>query len=193
LLKGKLDHLPPHERQFIEPVFLKYAHFYYDEELNDFKATNVVEYEIPVGDTPPVGRPPYRTPYALREKMKTQVEKMLKQGVIRERHSCSAPSILVPKKSLDDKTKFWFCVYFRALNAVTKFNPHPLHAMDEAASILFGSKYFSVLECFSGFYQVSMREDHRQQTAFTLPSGHNKFTRLYFGLANSPYNIQTDG
>jgi len=58
LLKGKLEHLPQHERQLIEPVLVKYAHVFHDEELNDFKATNVVAYEIPVGDyshqTPPL-------------------------------------------------------------------------------------------------------------------------------------------
>jgi hypothetical protein len=42
-LKGKLDHLLPHERQLIEPVLVKYAHVFHDEELNDFKASNVVE------------------------------------------------------------------------------------------------------------------------------------------------------
>jgi hypothetical protein len=123
--------------------------------------------------------------------MKTQVEKMLKQCVIRESDSpWSAPAILVPKKSLDGKPKFRFCVEFRALNAVTKFNPYPLPAMDEAVSALFGSKYFSVLDCFSGFLQVSIKEDHRERTAFTVPSGHYEFTRLPFGLANSPSNFQ---
>ena len=105
LLEGKPDHLPPHERQLIESVSVKYAHVFHDEELNDFKATNVVEYEIPVGDPPPMRRPPYTTPYALRDEMKTQVERML-QGVIRESDSSwSAPSILVPKKSLDGNPK----------------------------------------------------------------------------------------
>jgi hypothetical protein len=54
---------------------MKYAHVFHDEELNDFQATNVVEYEIPVGDTPPIRRPPYRTLYALRDEIRTQVEK----------------------------------------------------------------------------------------------------------------------
>jgi len=121
--------------------------------------------------------------------MKTQV-KML-QGVIKERDSpWSAPAILVPKKNLDGKPKYRFCVDFRALNAVTKFNPYPLPAKDEAASTLFGSKYFSVLDCFSGFLQISIKEDHRERTAFTVPSSHYEFTRLPFGLANSPSNFQ---
>jgi len=102
--------------------------------------------------------------------MKTQVEKMLKQGVISD-SPWSAPAILVPKITLDGKPKFRLCVDFRALNAVTKFNPYPLPAMDEAASTLFGSKYFSVLDSFSRFLQVSIREDRRERTAFTVPSG----------------------
>jgi len=75
LRKAKLDHLPSHERQLIGPVLIKYDHVFLGEELNDFQANNVVEYEIPIEDKPPVRRPPYRTPYALRDKMKTQVEK----------------------------------------------------------------------------------------------------------------------
>ena len=104
---------------------------------------------------------------------------MLQQGVIRD-SDCpwSAPATLVPKKSLDGKPKYRFCVDFRTPNVVTKFNPYPLPAMDEAASTLFGSKYFSVLECFSGFLQVSIKDDHRERTAFTVPSGHHEFTRL---------------
>jgi len=82
LLKGKLDHLPPDERQLIQPVLVKYAHVFHDEELNDFKATNIVEYEIPVGDTTPIRRLSYKTPFALRDEMDTQVKKMLRQGII---------------------------------------------------------------------------------------------------------------
>ena len=157
-MKGKLDHLSPHERQLIEPVLVKYAVFH--EELNDFKATNVVEYKIPVEDTTPIRRPPYKTPYALRDEMDSQVKKM-HQGVIRESDSpWSAPAILVPKKSLDGKPKYRFCVDFRALNTVTRFNPYPLPAMDEATSTLYGSNYFSVLDCFSGFLQVNIKEAH---------------------------------
>jgi hypothetical protein len=87
LLKGKLDHLTPEDRLHIEPVLVKYAHIFHDEETNDFKGTTVIEHEIQVGDAQPIRRPPYRTPYALREEMERQVQDMLKKGVIRESNS----------------------------------------------------------------------------------------------------------
>ena len=65
LLKGKLDHLTPEDRQHIEPIIMKYAHIFHDEETNDFEGNTVIEHEIPIGDARPIRRPPYRTPYAL--------------------------------------------------------------------------------------------------------------------------------
>jgi len=61
----------------IEPVFLKYAHLFRDDETNDFKGTNIIEHEIPVSDARPLIRLTYQTPYAIRDEMKRQVWKML--------------------------------------------------------------------------------------------------------------------
>jgi len=95
------------DRELIEPILLKYAHVFHDEETNHFKGTNVIEHEIPIGDARPIRRPQYRTPYALREEMETQVENMLDNGVIRPSNSpWSAPAILVPKKSADGTPKY---------------------------------------------------------------------------------------
>jgi hypothetical protein len=112
LLHGKLDHLPQQEKDFIESVLLNYAHvFHYDR--SDFKCTDIIEHQIIVDNVPPIRRPQYQTPYALRGEMKSQIEKMLDRGVIRESNSpWSAPTILVPKKTPNGKPKFRFCVDF---------------------------------------------------------------------------------
>jgi hypothetical protein len=66
---------------------------------------------------------------------------MLAKGVIRESNSpYSAPAILVPKKGMDGKPKYRFCVDFRALNSVTKFDSYHLPIFEETVVLLFGFK-----------------------------------------------------
>jgi hypothetical protein len=77
-------------------------------------------------------------------------------------------------------------VDFRALNTVTKFDHYPLPVFEETTSHLFGSKYFSVLECYSGFWQVKCTEDHRERAGFVVSFGHFEFNRSPFDLTNSP-------
>jgi len=52
-----MDHSTPEYRQHIEPVIMKYARRFHDEETNDFKGTTVTEHEIPIGDARPIRHP----------------------------------------------------------------------------------------------------------------------------------------
>jgi hypothetical protein len=99
LLQGKLNHLTQQEKQLIVPVHIKYAQVFRYEEDNELKVTDVTEHEILVSDKKCTRQPQYRTPYALRDEMRDQVQKMLDQDIIRGSNSpWSAPAILVPKK-----------------------------------------------------------------------------------------------
>jgi hypothetical protein len=125
LLEGKLDQLSETAKQTIEPLLINYAHVFHDEHTDDFKGTDVIEHQILLDDTRPTRKPQYRVPYSLRKEMQTQVEEMLKKGVIRESNSpWAAPALLVTKKSTYGKPKFRFCVDFRSLNSVTKFDTY---------------------------------------------------------------------
>jgi hypothetical protein len=125
-------------------VLLKYAHVFRDEETNEFKAIW------------PIRRPPYRTPYAL-IRSNFRYRKCLTGILLDSKSPWSALAILVPRKFPDGKPKFRFCVDFRALNALTKFDFYPLPRFDKIASTPFGSKYFTVLDCYSGFWQISVK------------------------------------
>jgi hypothetical protein len=189
-LQGKLDHLNPEDRKHIEPVLMKFASVFHEETTNDFKGTKVIEHEIPVGDARPIRRPPYRTPYALRDEMEQQVQNMLQKGVIRESNSpWAAPAILVPKKSIDGKPKYRFCIDVRALNAVTKSTPMPSRKLTKLPPP-FLARNILVLDRYSGFWQVNIKEEHKERTGFTVPLGHYEFNRLSFGLSNSPASFQ---
>jgi hypothetical protein len=184
----KLAHLTPRDRSVLEPVLFRFGHVFHEEGSNDFKGTDLVEHQIITGDAQPIRRPQYRVPFALRKEMENQIQGMLKKGVIRESQSpWSAPAILVPKKSADGKAKWRFCCDF--LNKVTQFDTYPLPVFEETVSTLYGSQYFSVLDCYSGFWQTNI-EEHKCKTGFTVPSGHYEFNRLPYGLSNSPSSFQ---
>jgi hypothetical protein len=67
--------------------------------MNNFKGIDLIEHQIIVHNVPPIRRLQYHTPYALREEIKSQIEKILDKGVIIESNlHWSALAILVPKK-----------------------------------------------------------------------------------------------
>jgi hypothetical protein len=49
------------ERKILEPVLIKYADIFHDNEDNDFKSTNVVVHKIETGDATPIKKAPYKT------------------------------------------------------------------------------------------------------------------------------------
>jgi hypothetical protein len=111
---------------------------------------------------------------------------MLHNGVIRESNSpWSAPIILAPKKSPDSSKCLRFCIDFRSPNSVTKLDTYPLPVFEETTSTLYGAKYFTVLDCYSGFWQISIRESDREKTSFSVPFGKYEFNSLPYG-PNSP-------
>jgi len=123
--------------------------------------------------------------------MKNQIDNMLFKGAIRESHSLwSAPAILVHKLRLDGQPNYRFCVDFRALNVVIKFDPYPLPEFEEATSKLYGSRYFSILDYCIGFWQINIKEERNERTVFTVPFVQNWFNRLPFGQSNSPANFR---
>jgi hypothetical protein len=123
--------------------------------------------------------------------MEIEVKDMFKRGLIEPSQSpWGAPALLVPKKSLDGKPKYRFCVDFCALNKITTFDNYLLPVFDETVSTLHGRRYFSVIDLYLGFWQIKLAEEDKLKTAFTVPSGIYNFLRLPYGLSNSPASFQ---
>jgi transposase InsO family protein len=187
----KLAHLTEEERKVMEPVLLRYRGVFHDEERNDFRGVDVAEHRIVTGDTRPIRRPQYRTPYALRQELDNQVQEMLKKGVIEPSDSpWNAPVVLIPKRSSTGQASYRFCVDYRALNAVTRPDAYPLPLLEDSVQALHGCRYYSVLDAYSGYWQVRLAEEDKAKTAFSTPSGHFAFCRLPFGVGNGPASFQ---
>lgn len=113
----------------------------------------------------------------MREEVNETIEEMKKQGVIEE--SCSSwvsPAVLVRKK---DGT-IRFCVDYRKLNAVTKKDSYPLPRIDDILDQLLGNSWFSTLDLKSGYWQVKIRSEDKEKTAFSIGNGLWQFTVMPF-------------
>ena len=149
--------------------------------------TDMVEHKIHTGDAQPIKQQPRRVPLHQEEVVKTEIERMISQDVIRPSESpWASPVVIVKKKD----GSFRFCVDYRKLNGVTEKDAFPLPRVEENLDALSGNTWFTSLDLASGYWQVMMAEEDRPKTAFATKYGLFEFNTMPFGLCNAPATFQ---
>ena len=145
--------------------------------------TPLVEHEI-ITTGRPIRQPFRRQNPIVREIEQQQVKEMLRDEVIRPSASpWASPVVMVKKK--DGSMRF--CVDFRKMNDATIKDAHPLPRIDDTLESLYGAQYFTTLDLKSGYWQVPIKEEDKEKTAFCTSSGQlYEFNQLPFGLCNAP-------
>ena len=93
----------------------------YQDIFSDIpQVTNIIEHKVVTKTEEPIYKRPYPIPYALRDKVKTEIDNTIKAGIVEPSDSpYAAPIVLVKKK--DQSLRF--CVDYRGLNKETVFDP----------------------------------------------------------------------
>ena len=155
----------------------------------DLGCTHLMNFEIDTGDNPPVKQRPYRVAWTQRKIIDKFLDDMLDAGVIVPSSSAwSSPVIIVPKKK-DPQSKepqYRFCTDYRKLNSVTKKNSAPLPNIADTLDSMEGSTVFSALDLRQGYWQIPLKEEDQEKTAFVTHRGLFQYTRVAFGLCNAP-------
>ncbi len=112
---------------------------------------------------------------------------MLELGVIEPSRSewCS-PIVIVAKKDGTNR----FCVDFRKVNAIAKFDAYPMPRVDELLDRLGTARFISTLDLTKGYWQIPLTRRSREKTAFSTPDGLFHFTTMPFGLHGAPAAFQ---
>ncbi|XP_023814763.2 uncharacterized protein LOC111947970 [Oryzias latipes] len=149
--------------------------------------TNLVHHDIVLKEQATVRRMSYRVPERLLGPLKEEVDHMLSLGIIKPSKSewCH-PVVLVPKK---DGT-IRFCIDFRYLNSVSKFDSYPTPRIDNLIECLGKAKFLTTIDLCKGYWQVPLTERSQELTAFRTPWGLFQFTVLPFGLHGAPATFQ---
>ena len=132
---------------------------------------------------------PRKVPYALRSKVKAELDRMEAMGVISKVEIPTpwcAGMVVVPKK--DGKVRI--CVDLKPLNASVKRETHPLPKVDDTLAQLSGAKIFSKLDANSGFWQIPLAKQSHHLTTFITPFGRFCFNKMPFGISSAPEHFQ---
>ena len=153
----------------------------------DIGCTTQAQHEINLNDDSPFRERTRRMPPTDLRDLQEHIQELLDHGVIRESKSrYASPIVLVRKKN----GTLRMCVDYRVLNSRTLPDQYTVPLIQDAVDCLSGSSWFTVIDLKSGFYQIPMREEDKERTAFTCPVGFYEFQRMPQGIKGAPATFQ---
>ena len=155
---------------------------------SEMGCTNKVTHTIELLDDTPFREKCRPIPPSAYEELRQHLDELLAAGTITKSKSPFCSNIVMARKK-DGSLRL--CVDYRKLNSKTKKDAYNIPRIDTLIDSLRGAKYFASLDLFSGYHQVAMKPDDQERTAFSVgPLGFYQFTRMPFGLCNSPSTFQ---
>ena len=132
---------------------------------------------------------PRRVALPLLGKVKTELGRMLEEGVIarvEEPTEWCAGMVVIPKAH--DAVRI--CVDLSPLNESVRRELHVLPSVEHTLGQLSDAKIFTKLDAQSGFWQIVLAEASQKLTTFITPFGRYCFKRLPFGISSAPEHFQ---
>lgn len=155
-----------------------------------------IEYGIELNDYTPIHVKPYRRSPKVTAALHKIIEQLLDQKIQPFNSEYSFQPVMVKKKLLPgqdpDDIKAWrMCIDYRPLNKVMKMVNYPMRRIDTSLEVIREGAYRSVIDCTNAYYQIPIKAEHRQYTAFAVEGmGSFEFIRMPFGLSTAPGTFQ---
>ena len=123
------------------------------------------EMKIPLKeDARPIKQRPYRLNPKYKQKVKIELERMLKVGIIEpvEEYEWISPMVVQDKKTRE----IIICVDLRKLNDSCLHDPFPTPFTVEVVDNVGGQEVYSFTDGFSGYHQIIIAKENRHKTTF---------------------------
>lgn len=129
----------------------------------------------------PVVHPPRRIPISMRDKVKNELSRMVKEGIIKKvkKPTSWVNSMVVVTKP---NGSIRICIDPRDLNKAIKRQHFPLLTVEEVVSRMPNAKIFSKIDCTSSFWQLGLDRESSKLCTFNTPFGRYRYCRLPFGV-----------
>ena len=143
-----------------------------------------IDLELQDPNCKPYHARPYPVPHSQEQKLRDEVSRLEKYGVLRKinRSEWASPMFTIPKpdgslRSLAD---------LRELNKRIKRKPYPLPKISDLLQKLEGFTWATSLDLNMGYYHLTLTPDASKLCTVVLPWGKYEYLRLPMGLCNSP-------
>ncbi len=132
-------------------------------------------------DAKPTVHPPRRVPFALHNKLKDELERLVHEKIIEK---VDYPTDWVNSLVIVEKPngKLRLCLDPKELNQAIKREHHHIPTLEELMSKIDKAQYFSILDANNGFWQIPLDKQSSDLCCFNTPFGRYKFMRLPFGI-----------
>ena len=128
---------------------------------------------------------PRRVPLPLHDKVKEELERLVKLGVIvpvtKVTDWCSA-MVCIPKASGSAR----ITADMSKLNEWVRRERYDLPVVSDTLAGFAGAKNFSLLDANSGFFQIRLDEESQDLTTFITPFGRYQYLRCLMGISSLP-------
>ncbi|XP_040079027.1 uncharacterized protein K02A2.6-like isoform X1 [Ixodes scapularis] len=128
-------------------------------------------------------------PYALRDKVSAEINRLEKDGVLSpvSVSEWATPVVPVAKKNGEIR----LCGDFKlTVNPATHLERYPLPKIDDIFAALYGGELFTTLDLRNAYNQLPLDEEARKMTVLNTHQGLYCYNRLAFGIASAPALFQ---
>ena len=181
------DSLTVEQRQKAIGLITRNADVFSRHEF-DVGCTNLLTASIETGNHPPISEPLRRHARAHLDVIDETIDSMEAAGIVEKASSPWSFNLVVVGRYDDDgkPTTPRITIDYRKLNAITYKDRHPLPHIKDCLQSLDNVSWLSSVDISNAYYQIPLREQDKDKTAFITRKGQYRLNRLGQGQTNSP-------
>ena len=140
-------------------------------------------------DVKPIFFKAKNVPYAMKDKVETEIERLRHEGVIVEVTHSEWATPIVPILKRDGTIRI--CGDYKiTINKVSRLDCYPIPRIDDLYANLAGGVEFSTLDLSNAYLQMPLTEESKKYTTINTHIGLFQYNRLCFGIASAPAMFQ---
>jgi len=182
----KLDCPSPMKPHYLS--LISRFHDIFSDNDTDIGFSAAVPHHVRMKTKEPIYRKQFPVPWSQRHFVQSEIEKMLKQGVIEHTRSFYNSPVFCVAKPHTNGQKLRMVIDYRMINSNAYADYWSMSDVSECLTRVGanGSNVFSATDLTAGYHQAELHIDSRDPTAFTFGDKSYRFTRIPFGLSGAP-------